>query len=323
LLQQVCTDPSLQQQLYWIDSLCINQAPNAFDGSQEKNHQVNMMGNIYKNATEVISWLGQPETYMSPPLRFLDSCFATGSPFRHARFAYEISDEHRKTCHAAFRYLGYSTYWSRIWVIQEVVKAKKVSLRYGPNKFPWKSYWAYEAFLTPHTVETREKDMKVANTIVRWDKYRKNKRLRIIETFDQFGYQECSDPRDRIYALLGIMETQPVEADYSKTCEELFEDMMRYLVRNQLLIGPGYVKATKCGAGMSSGRPACTLAVDLKDAFRLDEHAIKRAMKNVARDECIDWTNYHPYAKECLCYDKDLNRVIGSLRNLRLELEQR
>jgi hypothetical protein len=38
----------------WIDSICIDQAT-----TQEKNHQVRLMGDIYKYAQKVIVWLGE------------------------------------------------------------------------------------------------------------------------------------------------------------------------------------------------------------------------------------------------------------------------
>lgn len=38
---------------FWIDAVCINQA----DGS-EKNHQVAMMGDIYRRASQTVAWVG-------------------------------------------------------------------------------------------------------------------------------------------------------------------------------------------------------------------------------------------------------------------------
>ncbi|KAK1774718.1 heterokaryon incompatibility protein-domain-containing protein, partial [Copromyces sp. CBS 386.78] len=41
--------------VFWIDAICINQTNNS-----EKSHQVQMMGDIYRRATRVFSWLGRP-----------------------------------------------------------------------------------------------------------------------------------------------------------------------------------------------------------------------------------------------------------------------
>jgi hypothetical protein len=42
----------LTSRVLWIDQICINQE------GEEKNHQVALMGQIYKNATSVITYLG-------------------------------------------------------------------------------------------------------------------------------------------------------------------------------------------------------------------------------------------------------------------------
>jgi len=39
--------------LLWIDAICINQ-----ENSLEKGHQIKLMGQIYKNASRVLVWLG-------------------------------------------------------------------------------------------------------------------------------------------------------------------------------------------------------------------------------------------------------------------------
>ena len=41
--------------VFWVDALCINQEDNS-----EKSHQVQMMGDIYRKATQVFAWLGRP-----------------------------------------------------------------------------------------------------------------------------------------------------------------------------------------------------------------------------------------------------------------------
>lgn len=51
VLRQKYTSVSL-----WIDALCINQ-----DDIPERNHQVNQMRAIYKDAEEVIAWLGKED----------------------------------------------------------------------------------------------------------------------------------------------------------------------------------------------------------------------------------------------------------------------
>jgi hypothetical protein len=50
-------DPSETTKL-WIDSICIDQTPNAV---KERNIQVALMGEIYKCAKRVVVWLGESD----------------------------------------------------------------------------------------------------------------------------------------------------------------------------------------------------------------------------------------------------------------------
>lgn len=45
--------------ILWIDSICINQSPEAIE---ERNQQVGLMGEIYKRAKRVVVWLGESDT---------------------------------------------------------------------------------------------------------------------------------------------------------------------------------------------------------------------------------------------------------------------
>lgn len=54
-LQRLRTDIP---RLLWIDALCMNQGD-----LEEKGHQVARMGQVYRNASSVIVWLGEDERY--------------------------------------------------------------------------------------------------------------------------------------------------------------------------------------------------------------------------------------------------------------------
>src|ERR1700709_975563 len=51
-LQDLRDTLEIEQKVFWIDQICINQ-----EGS-EKNHQVALMGQIYRNASRVITYIG-------------------------------------------------------------------------------------------------------------------------------------------------------------------------------------------------------------------------------------------------------------------------
>jgi len=49
--------------LVWVDAVCINQMEVA-----ERNHQVTMMGDIYRNAKSVLAWIGPALAFAHPNL---------------------------------------------------------------------------------------------------------------------------------------------------------------------------------------------------------------------------------------------------------------
>jgi hypothetical protein len=50
----------------WCDAICIDQ-----NGTEEKNHQVKIMGEVYKSASRDLVWLGEGETRFGPMMRLL------------------------------------------------------------------------------------------------------------------------------------------------------------------------------------------------------------------------------------------------------------
>lgn len=104
--------------LIFIDALCINQLD-----YEERQAQVQAMAMIYSRATSVISWLG------ILPQDYYDGC-------RTLSQASEVScmnwlDREWK----ALRYLSYAQYWSRVWVVQEVLLSSNLTIWCGPFTF--------------------------------------------------------------------------------------------------------------------------------------------------------------------------------------------
>ncbi|OAL45881.1 HET-domain-containing protein, partial [Pyrenochaeta sp. DS3sAY3a] len=103
---------------FWIDAVCINQTDDT-----EKSHQVQMMGEIYEHASNVIIWLGTWVWDSELIPRLLDKVAKV----------LKISNnngEGKYTMYTtaeldAIRDLCYRPYWQRIWTVQERVLASK------------------------------------------------------------------------------------------------------------------------------------------------------------------------------------------------------
>jgi hypothetical protein len=95
--------------LIWIDALSIDQR-----NVQERNHQVQQMGEIYNNAVEVVAWLGDNED-IAMHLRFIHQ--------RPGR--YMLPDQEFEKGMSS---LLSCKYWDRAWIVQELRLANAVTL---------------------------------------------------------------------------------------------------------------------------------------------------------------------------------------------------
>ena len=143
-----------------------------------------------------------------------------------------------------------NTYWTRVWTIQEVCLARSATLRCGANTIQWSD--VLEASKIPewldvlvsniynHTVDEGFQE-KVDSLYKPFEfvYFRQPPAFYISHYFNREGFSlgylmiqtlqetklECLDPRDRIYALLGLLKEEDrakFPVDYAKPYTELF-----------------------------------------------------------------------------------------------------
>ncbi|KAK0738181.1 heterokaryon incompatibility protein-domain-containing protein [Schizothecium vesticola] len=132
--------PFYGTRLLWIDSICINQQGEA--GKAEKKDQLPLMTNIYESAARVVAFPGQGKlanlaasfvadlhthlvTRLDPNMP-VDTDRSNHHPYRS-----------RKKAWKGFYELAQQRYWTRAWVIQEMVVAKTAVVRYGRTEIPF------------------------------------------------------------------------------------------------------------------------------------------------------------------------------------------
>lgn len=140
----------------WADAVCINQ-----HDIEKRSHQITLMTSIYTNAELVIAWLGDGDEEIPLGLQALHiisreaaaQITAAVSPSpdgttikpslqwieRYPSLWFSHLDN-ENTTPVGFRgvWKGIERfmkvpYWSRIWVFQEIVLARRVLLAYGPD----------------------------------------------------------------------------------------------------------------------------------------------------------------------------------------------
>ena len=216
----------------WIDSICIDQ-----ESVQERGHQVQRMGNIYASAMGVLVWLGKRSIPKEIhcwlySLSQSDSTPSTECP--------QIIREH-------WDRLRFDPYWYRAWIVQELLLAKSVKLVLSGETIDWKVFGGAitrtllsdSARADPELDYTRLFDENIALSLYsfwcdRWNRDPRGMIYRdpygdksIQDTFWQLMHMHrharCTDPRDRIYSLLGLLDGEhDFVVDYGESSADLF-----------------------------------------------------------------------------------------------------
>jgi hypothetical protein len=108
----------------WVDALGINQ-----NDIQERNHEVSRMGEIYRKAQLVITWLGAEDPYTNLALTIHKSIVFDG-------FMEDFIGQESAQIDALEAFAQHP-YFSSMWVIQEVILAREVVISCGQNSVSW------------------------------------------------------------------------------------------------------------------------------------------------------------------------------------------
>ncbi|TLD38148.1 hypothetical protein E2P81_ATG03823 [Venturia nashicola] len=245
-----------QGQWLWIDALCIDQ-----ENVGERNHQVQLMKNIFSGAQAVVSWLGSAADESDIFMELVE-CYAVYltkqvSPLllpmdEPVMDIYEISfgwqwklgledKENDPIKRSLLHLLGKSQgaiqaflnrpYWQRIWIVQEVRFAQAHFIMCGRQT------------TTSTNLNTFITQMKKSIDLI----FRRNPNSTIKENL-WFPYpyavlnppvaltefslsnvvrtyrgSQCTDIRDRVYGIMSLVnERTRIPVDYSKSTFELF-----------------------------------------------------------------------------------------------------
>jgi hypothetical protein len=266
---EVSTTPNLRLALahldqnawYWIDALCINQSDDI-----ERSQQVRLMTRIYQTAYAVDVWLGVNKGNSHLGIELLnqfESRFTevakTQEKGRTSKVLQELSDPKYDNHWDGFCQLLSRSYWRRLWVIQEIVvtpRSERVSLHCGPRRglfhligrmiggidelankttvmdlnpsLTWASLSRRirAASLLPYIIHQHAESWK--------NKKSKERAIGLLRLLGDYNGQNCSEPRDKVYALLGVSlsyKEAELEISYSLPIPEVYKSAAQYIIQ--------------------------------------------------------------------------------------------
>ncbi|GME26527.1 hypothetical protein FGG08_000159 [Neofusicoccum parvum] len=205
--------------ILWIDALCINQA-----NDQEKAYQVAAMSNIYRSAESVIVWLGEasPDSRLAfDLLERLADLWPKRQPAPEPTSYPDLSSSIARMKPpsnvewAALGNLWARPYWTRVWVVQELSLASMSSVfMCGPDVLSLPTVAMAEAAIYQCRTDLPRSAIHDAVLYVPdllWlsrEARAKCFRMDLQEILELTVLFSASEPRDRIFALLGIADAE-------------------------------------------------------------------------------------------------------------------
>jgi hypothetical protein len=229
----------------WIDAICINQNDQA-----EKSEQVGQMPKIYSSSLRTVIWLGETEPDVPTCIvRANGYCAIEGfSSVEHGsmlRFLGEfIQDKEQTSLKPEAKHMM-RVWWKRLWCIQEFMLSPRVpKVMAGPHLVRWDDFLALtKDNISPlfkgrssslghsRSIDSLSPDRDLEHDSDHWQgPGRKKSLLELLQiTSEDFA---CSDPKDRIFALIGITNDAEVsiQVDYTRTVEEVYSEAAAYLI---------------------------------------------------------------------------------------------
>ena len=182
---------------FWVDAICIAQMDTA-----ERERQVSLMGDIFSSAIAVSVWLGD--------FNFENRTETFRDFFSEIMSQSNLLEKQIEEMRAFIRNMHARSWFQRRWVLQEVRHAQSRTLLFGASA--WDIVTIREFFIS---VELHEPPGLRAML----EDHRYLDPLHLLTHYDAC---QCSDDRDRIYALLSMMRYGRIRPDYTIDVEQAF-----------------------------------------------------------------------------------------------------
>jgi len=230
-----------EAQTFWIDAICVDQ-----QNLKERSPQVQRKCDVFTSAKRVIVWLGHPALDSSLALReleLLSSKVALDENGEFLALSQSIEDLYWTNPREALpwdsrtwravRYLFIRPWFRRLWIWQEIAVARRdARMILGYDSISWSSFRAAVRCLLRKEL-TLPFELSVSlRYVTQIAMLEPNNSL--FEMLCHSINSHCLDPRDRIYALLGIVSGWEMELgivpNYTASVRDVYIDFaVRYM----------------------------------------------------------------------------------------------
>lgn len=191
------------------------------------------MGQIYEKAEKVLIWLGKATPQII-------SLMETLNQFRNADSGYHYEPEMFKDWDWKDHSIGIKQllnreWFTRVWILQEVAKARRADVCCGVRSIPTEIFVLALSFVEqkppPHCQPVLD-IMAESFRSSSWWAHTRN----LCTLLRKFQGSKATDERDKIYALLGMssdpLDTKNITIDYRRPPSQVFHEVVTYLLQS-------------------------------------------------------------------------------------------
>ncbi|CAM1505801.1 Fc.00g114380.m01.CDS01 [Cosmosporella sp. VM-42] len=229
----------------WADAICMNQ-----DDKIERSKQVLLMGDIYKRASRVFVELGvncMNENHrvcrVFPPI-LINMLALTGKVLQAVRPERPTLDNREYSkfgipnyghqAWSGWRAMRAMPWFTRSWIVQEVVAGKEVIVLYNGKSYDWKDLAMANRVTANEQVDIKAYIGKMNMTnIGDLQSEGLDKLPDLFDLVTTFRSLDATDPRDKVYAFRGLAADQDLSPlpNYARSVEDVYLDYATYFVK--------------------------------------------------------------------------------------------
>ena len=231
-----------QERVLWVDALCINQSD-----LREKMSQVSLMSRIYGQASQVVVWLSEGWNGSDMALEFLrklaeDDMLHLDPLLNPSIRVHGLNMNSMELCGNLINLFNLP-WWKRIWTIQEFVLAQKLVFQCSRSLITRETlfvatinFWRHKygcCLQTDLTYAHPDFGLSLLEALQGLSRLehcasRKGESYNILIGLVMFYHLGVTDPRDRVYGLLGLGAAESInliKPDYTLSPEQVCRNL--------------------------------------------------------------------------------------------------
>jgi serine/threonine protein kinase len=228
-----------EDRILWIDAICIDQK-----NLLERSHQVQHMGSIYKEAEQVVIWLGygtkETDLVMDSMKRLQESNLRVEGNWRrsaqlwmHPQAGLGGINVHQDGLHEGMQMLLARSWFRRIWILQEIANARVATVLCGKKSISARIFAQVPSLIGLQPDPRCQAVLDIMPGFSRQESWWAQSRS-LYTLLVKFRDSEATDERDIIYALLGISSDAHncdiLLPEYDKSVQQVIQSTTSFLL---------------------------------------------------------------------------------------------